>query len=79
MNGANSTMLGVITGKTPRGEATASSRAFDLVVTVRARRLQLQSVMDGSYIIYIIIMHTANAGGDTTAPRRESDVQQKAR
>ena len=40
INGANSVMLSVITGKTPREEAAESTCSFNLVRTVRAMRLQ---------------------------------------
>ena len=40
MNGANSVMLSVITGKTPREEAVATSCSFNLVRAIRDRRLQ---------------------------------------
>ena len=40
LNGANSQMLSIITGKTPHQEASAKWRTFDLVAWIRARRLQ---------------------------------------
>ena len=40
LNGANSQMLSVITGKTPHAEATNDSCTFDLLRWIRARRLQ---------------------------------------
>ena len=40
VNGANSVMLSVITGNTPRQEAVAESYSFNLVRVIRARRLQ---------------------------------------
>ena len=40
LNGANSQMMSVITGKTPHQEASAKWRTFDLVMWIRARRLQ---------------------------------------
>ena len=40
VNGANSVMLSVITGNTPRQEAVAESCIFNLVRAIRARRLQ---------------------------------------
>ena len=40
INGANSQMVSVITGKTPHQEASGKWRTFDLVMWIRARRLQ---------------------------------------
>ena len=40
INGANSVMLSVITGNTPRQEAVATTCSFNLVRAIRARRLQ---------------------------------------
>ena len=40
INGANSQMLSVITGKTQREEASETTCSFNLVRAVRARRLQ---------------------------------------
>ena len=40
LNGTNSQMLSIITGKTPHQEASAKWRTFDLVAWIRARRLQ---------------------------------------
>ena len=39
VNGANSRMVSIITGKSPHEEAKAGSRSFDLVSVIRARRL----------------------------------------
>ena len=39
LNGANSRMLSVITGKTAHEEASPATRTFDLVMWIRARRL----------------------------------------
>ena len=40
LNGANSQMLSIITGKTPHAEASEDTRTFDLLRWIRARRLQ---------------------------------------
>ena len=40
LNGANSQMMSIITGKTAHQEASAKWRTFDLVTWIRARRLQ---------------------------------------
>ena len=40
LNGANARMVSIITGKSPREEATTATRTFDLVSWIRARRLQ---------------------------------------
>ena len=40
LNGANSQMLSVISGKSPHEEASATTRTFDLLRWIRARRLQ---------------------------------------
>ena len=40
LNGANSQMLCIITGKTPREEATQNTTSFNLVMWIRSRRLQ---------------------------------------
>ena len=40
LNGINSQMLSIITGKTPHQDASPKWRTFDLVVWTRARRLQ---------------------------------------
>ena len=40
LNGANSRMLSVITDKTQKEEASDGSRTFDLLMWIRARRLQ---------------------------------------
>ena len=39
LNGVNSRMVSIITGKTPHEEASDGTRSFDLVRAVRARRL----------------------------------------
>ena len=40
INGANAQMMAVITGSTPRQEASAKTRTFDIMMWIRARRLQ---------------------------------------
>ena len=40
LNGANSQMLSVISGKTAHEEASKDTRTFDLLRWIRARRLQ---------------------------------------
>ena len=40
INGANAQMMAVITGSTPRQEASAKTRTFDIIMWIRARRLQ---------------------------------------
>ena len=40
LNGANSQMLSIITGKTPHAEASIDTHTFDLLHWIRARRLQ---------------------------------------
>ena len=40
LNGENSQMLSIITGKSPHAEASSGSRTFDLLRWIRARRLQ---------------------------------------
>ena len=40
LNGANSQMVSIITGKTPHAEASKDTRTFDLLRWIRARRLQ---------------------------------------
>ena len=40
INGAHSRMMSVITGKTPREEATRGTQTIDLLTRIRARRLQ---------------------------------------
>ena len=40
LNGANAQMLCIITGKTPREEATAKTCSFNLLNWIRSRRLQ---------------------------------------
>ena len=40
LNGTNSQMLSVISGKSPHEEASATTRTFDLLRWIRARRLQ---------------------------------------
>ena len=40
LNGANSQMLSVITGRSPHDEASPDTRTFDLLRWIRARRLQ---------------------------------------
>ena len=40
LNGANSLMVSKITGKSPHEEAKPQTRTFDLVKSIRARRLQ---------------------------------------
>ena len=40
LNGANSQMMSIITGQTAHQEASAKTRSFDLVMWIRARRLQ---------------------------------------
>ena len=40
MNGANSQMMSIITGQTAHQESTTETRTFDLVMWIRARRLQ---------------------------------------
>ena len=39
LNGVNSRMVSIITGKTPHEEASDGTRSFDLVRAVRSRRL----------------------------------------
>ena len=40
LNGANSQMVAQITGKTIREEATTATKTYDLMASIRARRLQ---------------------------------------
>ena len=40
LNGANSQMVSIITGKSPHVEASKDTRTFDLLRWIRARRLQ---------------------------------------
>ena len=40
INGANSQMVAVITNNTPKEEATESTRTFDLIANIRAKRLK---------------------------------------
>ena len=40
INGANSQMVAVITNNTPKEEATESTRTFDLIASIRAKRLK---------------------------------------
>ena len=40
INGANSRMVSIVTGRTQKEEATAGTRSFDIVRAIRARRLQ---------------------------------------
>ena len=40
LNGANAQMMAAITGNTPHQEASARTRTFDIVMWIRARRLQ---------------------------------------
>ena len=40
LNGANSQMMSVITGRSPHAESSADTRIFDLLRWIRARRLQ---------------------------------------
>ena len=40
LNGANAQMMAAITGNTPHQEASAKTRTFDIVMWIRARRLQ---------------------------------------
>ena len=40
LNGANSQMVSIITGKSPHEEASKDTRTFDLLRWIRARRLQ---------------------------------------
>ena len=40
INGVNSQMISVVTGKTPHQETSEDDRTFDLVRWIRARRLQ---------------------------------------
>ena len=40
LNGANASMVSIISGKTPKQEASRKWRTFDLIAWIRARRLQ---------------------------------------
>ena len=40
INGAHSRMMSIITGKTPREETTRGTQTMDLLMRIRARRLQ---------------------------------------
>ena len=40
LNGANSQMVAIITGKTPHEEASPSTRTFDLLRSIRVRRFR---------------------------------------
>ena len=42
LNDANTIMVSIITGNSPHGETSPTTRTFDLVRWVRARRLRLQ-------------------------------------
>ena len=79
LNGANSRMLSVITGKTQKEEASDGSRTFDLLMWIRARRLQwlghILRMDDGRLIKRAVqVMYETPQAGDLLmdAPRSAS-------
>ena len=69
LNGANSRMLSVITDKTQKEEASDGSRTFDLLMWIRARRIQwLDPILrmdDGRLIKRAVkVMYEASQEGD---------------
>ena len=79
LNGANSQMVSVLTGKTPHQEASEDDRTFDLVRWIRARRLQwlghiLRMGSERSLKRAVFVMFKSPKEGDLMmdAPRHDS-------